>query len=110
MLPGIRIIPGIIGSRCLVERTAHAWQRAKNGTDSHSAKNHAEKWRPCVHKRHRLPSPSLAAVPSLEPLTITPRGVLPMSSVAAERVFSVLKRSFSDTQYGSLQDLKSKLQ
>ena len=27
------------------------------------------------------------------------------SSAAAERVFSILKRSFSDTLYGSLQDL-----
>ena len=50
MLPGIRIIPGIIGSRRLVERTAHARRRAQNGTDSHSAKNHVEKWRPRVHR------------------------------------------------------------
>ena len=47
MLPGIRIIPGIIGSRRLVERTVHARRRAKNGMDSQcSAKNHVEKWRP----------------------------------------------------------------
>ena len=31
--------------------------------------------------------------------------VVQPSSAAAERVFSILKRSFSDTQYGSLQDL-----